>query len=507
MADLIPEEIPLAQQIAYQKSLARGNGQTPPPYNPEATVGDFWQAAGEVIALRGQPYMGWTVIHRTMAEYDEHFPQYAQRIQDTLLHEFPGAQVISEHFQQSAEEPIVLPPSGTQDQAITDARARARSTCDRAARALVIAGQPPGTGGTAAPGNSVPAIPPEAVATPTNVNDIHGTWMVIVPMFQLEVSDAPPINGRWNVGDVSFVSRDRLAAILNPPTLTNIPRQAAWQRITGEDNSFAIITLTGTPNQLRHSVFRQLREASSILASTAAFYGRRHHVSGFTLKGYPAFTAKHDRFIQTDGTAFCGNWNQRGFLHPFILDADWHQAITQSGIIDLFARIVDNTLSADWRRQIRSGAAMLGRSLMSLDLADAFLLNVIGLETLLTRQGERNGKRMFRRIKGMTGWHLGTARPNYQNEIGSIHGVRCEIVHDSDYSNLTVELLLQADMYLTNSLLNIVTLPAVFPDKAALAATLDGFAANENWPTDGSIPFRWFGNPQFNQADLDLPLW
>jgi len=28
---------------------------------------------------------------------------------------------------------------------------------------------------------------------------------------------------------------------------------------------------------------------------------------------------------------------------------------------------------------------MLGRSLMSLDLADAFLLNVIGLETLLTR--------------------------------------------------------------------------------------------------------------------------
>lgn len=55
MPDLIPEEIPLAQQIAYQKSLARGDGQHPPPYSPEATVGDFWQAAGEVIARRGQP--------------------------------------------------------------------------------------------------------------------------------------------------------------------------------------------------------------------------------------------------------------------------------------------------------------------------------------------------------------------------------------------------------------------------------------------------------------------
>lgn len=157
---------------------------------------------------------------------------------------------------------------------------------------------------------------------------------------------------------------------------------------------------------------------------------------------------------------------------------------------------------------------MLGRSLMSLDLADAFLLNVIGLETLLTRQlnpqttrGERNGTVLSQRIKGMTGWHLGGFRPNYQNEIRRIHAVRCEIVHDSDYSNLTAELLLQADLYLANSLLNIVTLPAVFPDKDTLAATLDGFAANQNWPTDGSISFRWFGNAQFTQGDLELSLW
>jgi len=107
----------------------------------------------------------------------------------------------------------------------------------------------------------------------------------------------------------------------------------------------------------------------------------------------------------------------------------------------------------------------------------------------------------------MTGWHLGSARPNYRNEIQRIHGVRCEIVHDSDYSNLTTELLLQADLYLANSLLNIVTLPAVFPDKNTLAATLDGFATNQNWPTNGSIHFRWFGNTQFTPADLDLPLW
>lgn len=53
MPDLTPEEIPQAQKIAYLKSLARGNGKDPPLYDPRAAIGDFWQAAGEVIAHRG----------------------------------------------------------------------------------------------------------------------------------------------------------------------------------------------------------------------------------------------------------------------------------------------------------------------------------------------------------------------------------------------------------------------------------------------------------------------
>jgi hypothetical protein len=52
MPNLPPDEHPKAQKLAYLRSLARGNGQNSPPYDPEAAVGDFWQAAGEVIAKR-----------------------------------------------------------------------------------------------------------------------------------------------------------------------------------------------------------------------------------------------------------------------------------------------------------------------------------------------------------------------------------------------------------------------------------------------------------------------
>src|SRR5947209_3648493 len=54
MPELLAEDIPLAQKIAYQKCLEHGGGKEP-PYDPEAAVGDFWRAAGEVIAQRDRP--------------------------------------------------------------------------------------------------------------------------------------------------------------------------------------------------------------------------------------------------------------------------------------------------------------------------------------------------------------------------------------------------------------------------------------------------------------------
>ncbi len=343
--------------------------------------------------------------------------------------------------------------------------------------------------------------------TSTNSNQAHSRWLIIVPMVQLRISDESPINGRWVVRDVTFHSEASLRDYLQPP---NIPQDIAdhYQRqIFNDCQAFAVMERTGVPDELRYHLFRDIRNAAEMLASTAAFYSRRHHSCGFTIRGYPITTAKADTFVDLNGTLIAGNWNQRGMLMPFELDATWHNAISRTGIIELFARIVDSTLAEDWRRQIGSAAAMLGRSLMSLDLADAFLLDVIGLETLLTRKGERNGRRLTQRIKGMTGWHLRNHRPDYEREIARIHSIRCEIVHDSNYSNLTTESLLLADMYLANSLLNVVRLPRTFPNKDTLASVTDAFAQNENWPTDGTISFRWFGNAAFDQKDLHLPIW
>ena len=52
MSDLTPEEHERAQVLAYEKSLTRGNGVAPPTFDLEASIGDFRQAVGDVIAQR-----------------------------------------------------------------------------------------------------------------------------------------------------------------------------------------------------------------------------------------------------------------------------------------------------------------------------------------------------------------------------------------------------------------------------------------------------------------------
>lgn len=342
--------------------------------------------------------------------------------------------------------------------------------------------------------------------------DTNSSWLVIVPTVQLTISNNSPINGSFKVGDVTFMSKEAMADFLRPPNLQYVANDQTHKvvmtnPIMGEHQAFAVTTRTGNPKVLRKTVFRDLREAAHVLAATNAIVSKRSSMRGFTLQGSPIVSGRKDVFLDQVGTKISGNWNQQGMLMPFDLDSVWHNAVTMSGMINLFDRIVDPSLDPDWRRQIKSGAAMLGKSLMALERADAFLLDVMGLETLLTVRRERNGEKLAQRIKGMVGWHLRGVRPQYVQEIKRIHEVRCEIVHDSDFSNLTTELLLQADMYLVNSLLNIVNLPTLFPSKSAMIAVVDGYAANENWPTNGSVPFRWFGNPNFSPADLDLPLW
>ncbi|MHC4623589.1 MAG: hypothetical protein ACYS4W_06770 [Planctomycetota bacterium] len=347
----------------------------------------------------------------------------------------------------------------------------------------------------------------------TKIENQHSDWLMIVPVSNLSVTDSPPINGKCQVDQVTFYSPLALDEFLHALPLSNqlTPLKTSYilfQRDGLQANAFAVTPQCGTPTDLRRQCFFEVRQACHVLASTLPFYGRRSQNFGFNLHGYPMHSAKYDSFLDLKSAQYCGQWGKRGLLQPFDLDQQWYNYIGRIKINQLFDRIQDTNLDHHWRRQISSAAAMLGKSFISLELADAFLLDVIGLETLLTRPRERNGKKLAQRIKGLTGWHLKNENPSYESEIQEIHEIRCAIVHDSDYGRLTVEHLLRADIYLMNALLNIVVNPNLFPDKNTMIGIVDAWAQKEDWQQQVKPPnqLHWAGKKP-SQRDLDLPLW
>jgi hypothetical protein len=212
-------------------------------------------------------FAGWTIVYRIAAEYHTHFPGWASKVTEAISAALPGSVVKVDLFQENADEPFVIAPTESPEGEVERVRLLAKTAYEETARSVFIA--TPAV--PSAPTNNPPRTPPPVVDETARVdaNTIAANWLIIVPMFHLEISDNAPIYGQWKVGDVTFLSRQQLAATLRPPTLTNDPSPYVWQKIVDKDSSFATISLTGTPNALRRSVFFRLREAASILASTA----------------------------------------------------------------------------------------------------------------------------------------------------------------------------------------------------------------------------------------------
>jgi hypothetical protein len=331
-------------------------------------------------------------------------------------------------------------------------------------------------------------------------------WIIIVPTEKLIVSDDSPINGQWNVCDITFASKLGLANFIRQ---SNLPSGAdiLSSNMYNEHVAFAYTKREGTISSIRNTIFRDIVEAANIIASTNAIRSRDCSMTGFSLYGSPLTKSRHEYYYDITSRVNVSHMHQHGMMLPFKLDDEWHRCITVLGYNSLFARIVDPTIEANWRRQIKSAAAMLGKSMLVLERADAFLLNVMGLETLLTVRNERNGNKLCSRIDGILGWYLEKNRPGYREEIASIYQVRNEIIHDSDYTKLTTELLVRSDAYLLNCLFNITSHPQLFPDKLSLMKVADNYSRNRNWPKDDSIEFQWTRLAEYAGDNRTFELW
>lgn len=98
------------------------------------------------------------------------------------------------------------------------------------------------------------------------------------------------------------------------------------------------------------------------------------------------------------------------------------------------------------------------------DLAQAFLLNVIALETILTAEGDSIQDALPAPAEALLGWVGFWEMDQYTERIRDLYRKRCRLVHDGRLDDITVEDLLFSDDLLFNLLLNLARHPSIFCD-------------------------------------------
>ena len=174
-------------------------------------------------------------------------------------------------------------------------------------------------------------------------------------------------------------------------------------------------------------------------------------------------------FLNTQDKTFAGG----GFLTrgSQALEADgrwkeWQKKFFFTHLMKILHRKIP--IEQEWRECLKKAATLVGKSLGTYDLADAFLWNMIALESLLTRQGDKYTDAIPERIEAFLGWAWDWSEKKYKERIREAYQVRCKLVHEGDVSGVTGELLLFTDDLMLSLLVNLTRHPKLFYSKDAV---------------------------------------
>ena len=118
-----------------------------------------------------------------------------------------------------------------------------------------------------------------------------------------------------------------------------------------------------------------------------------------------------------------------------------------------------------WKETIRNAAVYIGKSWSTKNINDAFLFNVIALETLLTENHDKYRAELSSRIKSFIGWVGYWSTENYENRINEIYTKRCKLVHEGRFDLINADDVLFTDDLLFNNIDNIINHIILFNSK------------------------------------------
>lgn len=305
------------------------------------------------------------------------------------------------------------------------------------------------------------------------MHDQKTNWTLFVPIYNLEI--APNIKGELRIGDVLFVSTEKISRIrkrlgLHHP-LSYYRSSRLKEPISSKVKVYACMkTLRKTDEHLIREL-KVIKKAIFILASSQ-FYriGRDQRI----VFGIPEIDSKLivEYALFENSSSRCKytipmmipRLATRG---PFRLDTEWKKFISNYFFIYLL-KIINGYISVEkaWRDAIQRAAMFAGMSHFALNSWEAFLYDMIAIEILLSERNDKKiNDKIVKRLFALFGWMTNEDPNKWKRSIEGLYKIRSAFVHKGETKNITIDDLLYADLVLANLLEAVCRLTREFQSK------------------------------------------
>lgn len=334
--------------------------------------------------------------------------------------------------------------------------------------------------------------------------EIH---LILIPVFNLEIGRE--LDGEIRIGDVVFVSttkipriRKRLGFIKTISDINSkIPKET---NLFKRANTYAILKWNFANGQSVEKPISKIKEAIWILASSQT--PSRTNIRYFGLPEHDKHLV-NEHFVYSTKTGYFGLQSYRPSpIEPYRLEKEWKMIMKNHFFLAALNIINDKTrVNKKWANDIRNTLIAVGKSQFSTDLSQAFIYNMIGIETLLTRRGEKITIELKNRLNALFSWYFKRRQwTNWDNKIKEIYDLRCKAVHDGEISNIKIEDLIFTDLIIQNLLLNICNSTKHIKMKQDLIDFTKKYQARELLNLPQKYPFKIIFRSHWpNQKQID----
>ncbi len=298
------------------------------------------------------------------------------------------------------------------------------------------------------------------------VQDMAGKWLFIAPVGNLALTR--DVQNEFKVKRVTFITGAKFRRILKRLKIdpSRIKNNRQFDKVLKPESTLAFLHQSGKPSEIKSQCLQMIRDELNILASSQLYYRQRRSSCTLGLIGEYRRGVNEHAFLNTNTKAGLIGTSLADNLIPLTLDKQWKNYHRDS-FFGRFLKILQGKVQVkkSWGDDLTRSVRLVGKSFNSTDIASSFLWNMVALEMLLARQGDKYSDVIPKRIEALLGWIGYWETAKFAERIDGVYSLRCKIVHDGRLDLVEPKDLLFTDDLLVNVLFNLVRHPKLFQSK------------------------------------------